>query len=450
MKDDLTIPRDIDIERAIFYAILNEPEEFIRISDKLEPKDFYDLAHQDLCKAMLNLCKAGQEIDIVSVKAELKNSEIDPKPAIQALAAAYDSASFIGNVDHFIKEIKNKSVLREIIYFTTQHAQKARLNNAQAEKLLGSLEQRVVDVSDSVKGDKPVNPDGILNELQEQLRLDKEHGWRGYSTGIDPLDERTGGFLPTHCWIIGAYTGTGKTFLALQFILTILKQKGKVLLISTEMDRKMNMVRFLANISGVGSMQILKGMSDLEDHKRQDVKKAGELLRGYGSSLTIYDDVRSVEAIRLKAKKMKLQTGLNVIVVDFIQNLEGEGTSLYEQMSKIAVNLQKLGQELGVTMIMTSQVSQAAAGWSKKEAIEYKGAGEIAAIADVGLWIRKHKDQKSIDYRTVSTRKVRHGFPITFDIKFDWPSGSIEYISNGESKKEKKEVGDGKVTDQLF
>jgi replicative DNA helicase len=92
-------------------------------------------------------------------------------------------------------------------------------------------------------------------------------------------------------------------------------------------------------------------------------------------------------------------------------------------MSNAAIGLQQIAQELGITVVIVSQVNQASADWQNKEAIEYKGAGEIAAVADVALWMRKSEDDKSM--REVILRKVRHGVPGYFIIRLSFPSGRV-------------------------
>jgi len=220
--------------------------------------------------------------------------------------------------------------------------------------------------------------------------------------------------------VVGAYTGSGKTFLILQFLLNTLRDGAKVILFSTEMDRKMNMLRLIGNIAGLGTIEMMRGK--LLENEEEDFRKAQQELRSYKDKLTIYDNVYNLSDIRLKAKKIKLTKGLDIIAVDFIQNLRG-AESIYERMAEAAVGLQQIAQELNVTVLIGSQVSQASAGWQSKEAIEYKGAGEIAAVADVGMWMAPDTADQSL--RKIIIRKMRHGERIKFDVKLQFPSGRI-------------------------
>jgi replicative DNA helicase len=172
---------------------------------------------------------------------------------------------------------------------------------------------------------------------------------------------------------------------------------------------------------------MLKG--SLTDEEHSQIKMASDTLEAYKDGFLIYDNVYTVEEIRLKCKKQKIQKGLDVVAVDFIQNLRG-AENIYERMSNAAIGLQQIAQELSITMIIASQVTQGGAGWVNKEAIEYKGAGEIAAIADVAIWLQRVKEDRSA--RAIILRKVRHGVPGKMTVRISFPSGKIIDMLEGE------------------
>jgi len=442
-EDVMVLPKNIEAERAIFSIILLEPERFIEVIDKLKVNDFYSIASQEIWRVMNTLYKKGVGIDIVDIRIELQKQEIDPSAALKEIAQCYEYPVLGRNLENLVTEVKNKSLLRQIVGVTTKHNSNSKLEDAHALNILTDIEKDVLALSEQIRDERPVDTGGILNEVRMDIVRGEESGWRGFSTKFKKLDERTGGLIPTHVWIIGAYTGIGKTFFALQLILNILEQGAKVILFSTEMDRKMNMLRLLGNLADLGTIYILKGRLKKEEYERRLV--AEKKLTNYKNNLLIYDNVYTVEEIRLKAKKRKVQAGLDVIVVDFIQNLKGPD-NIYERMSKASIELQQIAQELNITVVLVSQVSQAAAGWASKEAIEYKGAGEIAAVADVGLWLSKEKDEPQYNggkraERDVHLRKVRHGAPGWFKIRIEFPSGRVTELG--------EEQDEGDVISQL-
>ena len=441
--NNLKLPQDLESEKGLFSFILASPDEFIHIVDKLVTGDFSSVIHQQLWTAMTELFKEGAELDVVAIRTQLKREEVDPAPVLQALIEAYEEPVFGINVNRFVEQIKNKSLLRQIIKTATQQTYNAQLESAKASDILTGLEKEIIDISDRALELKKTDAQSITEEIQKDIDKAIKDGWQGYDTGFGKLDERTGGLIPTQSWIVGAYTGVGKTFLLLQIILNVLEQGGKIVLFSTEMDRKMNMLRLLGNLAGISTLNIMRGK--MLENELDEFKKAQEKMKAWKDQLTIYDNVYDISTLRLKAKKLKLTKGLDIVVVDFIQNLRGR-ESIYERMSEAAISLQQMAQELNVTMLIGSQVSQAAAGWQSKEAIEFKGAGEIAAIADVAIWMMKDKNSTDESMRKIYIRKVRHGAPAKFETKLTFPAGRMLDI---EKTVDTKATDDDNVKDQL-
>lgn len=416
------LPNDLESEKALLGTLLQAPERFMEIADALTVNDLFSSANQNIWKAMHTIYESGKEFDVPTLVVQIRQQEVDAGPTIEVLKDTWaEWPTGVSSLSTFVKQIKNKSLLRQIIKSSNSHSQTAFLEGTKAEELLESIEKDTLNIIDRTVDIKPVDASGIITDLNADIEKGKELGWEGYKTRFPMLDENTGGLIPTQTWIIGAYTGIGKTFLILQILLNVLRQGGKVVLFSTEMDRKINMLRLIGNIAGLGTIKMMRG--NLDETEKANMEKAKEELRGYKDSLSIYDNVYTLEDIRLKTKKIKLSTGVNVVAIDFIQNLRGEGESIYERMSQAAVGLQQVAQELGVTLLIGSQVAQTSAGWQSKEAIEFKGAGEIAAVADVGLWILKSESDPSI--RKIIIRKIRHGAPGKFDVRFSFPSGRV-------------------------
>jgi replicative DNA helicase len=438
------LPQDIEAEKAIFSLILLTPSRFIEIVDLLSPNDFYSIYHQPIWHAMTELFKEGKELDIVAIRSEIKKHNVDSGPIMTALLEAFESSVFGGNLLHFVKIVKDKSLLRQITAVAQSKSYDAQLEGADPHTLLSEFEKDILDIADRSKDAKAHDAPGIITEINADIAKIQETGWKGYNTGFAELDAITGGLIPTQSWIIGAYTGVGKTFFILQTLLNVLEQGGKVMLFSTEMDRKMNILRMLGNLAGLGTINMMRG--NMLANEKEEYEKAIEKVRGWGKNLIIYDNVYTIAEIRLKAKKAKIvNEGLDVIAVDFIQNLRGK-ESIYERMSEAAVSLQQLAQELECTMIIGSQVSQQAAGWQSKEAIEFKGAGEIAAIADVAIWLQKSKEDQNV--RNVLIRKIRHGAPGKFQARLSFPSGRFVDMNASTPQEQRKESQDN-VKDQL-
>lgn len=420
-----SLPSRIASERAIFSIVLLEPELLSKIIDDLSAGDFYSITGQQIWTAITSLYKQGSDIDVVSVNREVEKLDADPGGALAEIAKCYSAQVSSGNLKKFVADVRNASMLRKVVTIFEKHSNAAQSGNSEARELLTAVEKDILELSERVHDERPTAPKGIIKEVHADISKMEGHQWLSFDTGFETLDEKTGGLIPTHVWVLGGYTGCGKTLFALQLALNCLKQGAKVMLFSTEMDRKMNILRMVGNLAKLGTIKMLKGKLDKEETKR--MLYAEDRIGRFEDQLTIYDSAYTIEEIRLKAKKQKLQGGLNVLILDFIQNLRGKG-KIYERMSQAAIELQGLAQELGITVVIVSQVSQAAADWESGEAISYKGAGEIATIADVALWMGKDKTEK--DARWVVLRKVRHGSPARFVVELEFPSGRIKQVSS--------------------
>ena len=421
------LPHDDTLEKGILSIILLNPELFIDVVDKLSTNDFYQPTHQQIWSAMTQLFQDSKEIDFPNIRIQLKNTDLDPRPALTTLAEAVEEEVGTHHLNRFIEEVKNKSMLRQIIRMSKSHAYTGTLDGAKAMEMLPLMEKEMLSLLDQTKDTQASDATGIIAEVESDLQKGIRDGWKGYSTGFAKLDNSTGGFIPSHTWIVGAYTGVGKTFLMLQFLLNVLRQGGRVALFSTEMDRKWNMLRLLGNIAQVGALQILQ--HKLLDEEIEKVQLAKKELASFGDRLMIFDNLNRPEQIRLKMKKLQLNGGLNMVAVDYIQKVKTEGNGIYERMANAATELDNIAKELNITTVIGSQVSQEAAGWQSKEAIEFKGAGEIAAVADVALWIKKTGDQGE---REILMRKIRHGAPGKLgQAQLEFPSGRYIDLSEG-------------------
>lgn len=433
-----SLPHDTEAELALISLVLLNREASSAF-EKLRPDDFYEIVHQQIWTAMLSLYGKGNAIDVITLSNALKEQAIDSTAARKQILECFEFPTVgFANIDRFIGTVKNSSVLRKLLFSLEAQKEKALEQGASAKDVVAEVEKDMIVISEEQVDAVPHDLPSIVDEVDADIQTVRKYGWKGISTGFLALDNRTGGLIPSHVWIVGAYTGTGKTFFLLQMVLNILENGGSVMLFSTEMDRKMNVLRMLANLASLGTIQVMR--ADMDETQAEAVKQAQEKLKSYGDRLTIYDNVYTVAEMRLKAKKKKLSGGLDVVVVDFIQNLKG-AEDIFTRMSQAAIELQQLANELKVCTVIASQVSQTAASWKSKEVIEYKGAGEIAAVADVGLWIRKSQDMKdSMDgaskvfFRELILRKVRHGAPALIHIKMEFPSGRVTQLGGTQQK----------------
>lgn len=230
-----------------------------------------------------------------------------------------------------------------------------------------------------------------INERKEKI---------GEKTGFRFLDKAICGAVKTFLYIIGAYTSVGKTALMTQLTANLLKHNSKIriAIFSTEMSAEHILLRLMANRTAIPSMQIYRGSFDTE---RASVVDAA-FKYFHDKNVWLYDSIYTFNGIYKVCKAIGY---LDVVFVDFLQNMQGEG-GIYDRMSILPVEFQKMAKELNTCVVAMSQVSNEAAR-SDSKVIGYKGAGEIAAACDLGLWLDRNKnDEQRLD---CYIRKNRHG-----------------------------------------
>lgn len=417
---NLSVPNKQETEEALIGLVLQNPEMFSQIGEKLRPSEFYSIGAQQLWSAFHEMYKQNIDIDIVSTRSMLKKQEIDPKAGMNLAGEALQRPVSTHNVDVFIKEIKNTAILRRLIILNQTSTEKLYDAETSAENVIADIQKDLLKITDDTADKYSPELGSILNEVRVDLSQVGVGEYNSFKTGFPSLDARTGGLIPSQVWILGAYTGTGKTFMSLQIVLNALEQGAKVAFFSTEMDRKLCVIRLLAKICNIAPITLLT--RQLTPDEEEKLTQAQLELSKYKNQLFVFDSVFTPEEIRMKSKRLKVQQGLDLVVVDFIQNLKGS-PNIYERMSNSAIELQQLAMEEKLTLVLASQVNQDSADWKKGEAISYKGAGEIAAIADVGLWMVKDEEEKY--RRWLYLRKVRHGDEGKLALDFKFPAGLV-------------------------
>ncbi len=249
----------------------------------------------------------------------------------------------------------------------------------------------------------------IMDRLRGEINRVQEVGKIGEHSGFRFIQNAIGGLVPTFLYIVGAYTSAGKTAFMIQLTINaLLKNENiRIAIYSTEMVSTHILLRMLANLSAIPSLQILKG--DLSQEQSEILSNASKRIEK--ANIYIFDNIYTTDGIR---KACEGVGDLDVVFVDFIQNLEGQG-GIYERMSKVAVELQQIAKELNTCVVAMSQVANEALR-EDSQAILYKGAGEIAAAADLGLWLSRNLNNP-MDLK-VAIRKNRHGITGKSELRY--------------------------------
>jgi len=243
----------------------------------------------------------------------------------------------------------------------------------------------------------------VAFRLWDKIKLNERQEKIGEHTGFRFLEDTIFGFIKTHLWVVGGYTSHGKTALMIQLIINALKHNPNISIavFSTEMSAEMILLRLIANRIATPSLTLLRGRFE----PNTEEVLGGAFKYFHKKKIWLYDDVYTFKGIEQRCKAIKSTSPLDVVFVDFLQNMEADG-SLYDRMSTIPIQLQKMAKSLDTCVVAMSQVSnEAAQGGSR--VIGYKGGGEIAAACDLGLWLERDPDDKEL--LTCLIRKNKEG-----------------------------------------
>jgi len=244
-------------------------------------------------------------------------------------------------------------------------------------------------------------------------------------TGFPKMDkELDGGFLRQELVVIGGPTGSGKSFLASQLVLNIAEAGFKCLYLSLEISNRTIVSRMLGSLSALKPARIVGGLLTKKEYQRK-LDAEAELLSREGF-INIYDDVYELDKIIGIIKKIKA----DFIIIDFIQNIISIGEREYERMSNTALKLQRLAKQTNSCVLVLSQLSNLVSREKgKSPVLEFKGAGTIAQVADLGFWLWQEEvedfNQREV-ILTLALRKNRRGFSLRpFILGMRFPGGEI-------------------------
>lgn len=376
-------PQSIQAEEAVLGAILIEPNSLLRANEIIQHDDFYRTTNGKIFDAMHDLFELGDPIDVITVCERLKQKgyleECGGESYIASLAFEIPTAA---NVAYNARIIKNKSILRKIGAWAADTYNLSRNGVENIGDFISTIEGHLIDIAASAKSKKDPSIRSIIDRLR-QFRNRITNGEIIYTAVPDFLEDFVPGFYPNF-WIIGGYTGKGKSNFMNQIIVDGQGNGAKALIFTTEesADEKTN--RMISNIGDISFKTLQKGnVTGYEER----IEKAENVILKWDP--IIYDDVRTTDEIYLLTRKHVIQDKINIVCLDYVQNLFIKNT-LYETMVEASVKLFAMSRLLGITVIAVSQIDNESA---KKESniIGLKGAGELAAAADVVFWLTRVK-----------------------------------------------------------
>ncbi len=421
-----SLPCNIEAERAVLGSLLLYDGQFQLISEMLLPGDFYLPANKIIYEAMAEINKRNHRIDLVTLQNELeKNNQVKEVGGIVYLLSLQEDIPSLGLIEQHAGIIKEKSVLRELISSAAQIISNCYLqNDKDIDSVVDDAERVIFSISQKRVEQSFVQLNIWLKKTFKHLsdmRLQK--GLTGIATGYKKLNEMTSGFQNGDFIVLAARPSMGKTALALSFARNAVVADLTVGFFSLEMSAEQLSLRLLSSESGVSHRKIKNAMVN-SDEWISLTHVAAKL----ASSKLFIDDTptQTIMDIRTKARKLKMEHGLNFLVIDYLQLIHGQKKyeNRHQEVSAISRSLKALAKELEIPIVALSQLSRAVDSRVDKRPIlsDLRESGAIEQDADVILFLyRDHvynPDTEDPSLSELIIGKQRNGPTGTVNLSF--------------------------------
>ena len=412
-------PHDIEAEQAIIGSMLTDKDAVISAIEVLKEEDFYREDNRAIYQAILNLYNRAEPIDIITVKAELESmGKFDQIGGLEYLAGLPEKVPTTANASKYIKIVEEKSTLRNLIRTANEIIELGYDPMQEVEEIMEGAEKRIFNLmqNKNQKGYTPIKDVLVESFTQlEELYNRKQH-ITGVPSGFTELDNRTAGFHNSDLILIAARPAMGKSAFALNIATNAaVKAKVPVAIFSLEMSKEQMVNRILCSEAMVDSNKVRTGRLEEEDW----TKLAGSI--GPLSEAQIYiDDTPgiSVMEIRAKCRKLKLEKNLGMVVIDYLQLVQGSnkrGGTREQEISEISRSLKILAKEINVPVIALSQLSRAVEQRPDHRPMlsDLRESGAIEQDADIVMFLYRddyyNPDSEKKDIAEVIIAKQRAG-----------------------------------------
>ena len=437
------LPHNLDLEKSILGCLMIYPESYNAIMEEsIVKEDFYLPSHQEIFKAIVELNENNKPFDLVSVNAKLSdNKSLDKVGGPAYLADLGSTAITSANAVHYAKILQTKGFARRIITTASEIAEDGFEGKYDVDDYIDIAEKRILQVTRSRKATDFLSSSFVADEYYKKVLLmhDNKSSVTGVKTGFQVLDKKTNGLQRGDLIIVAARPSVGKTAFALNIAARTAKNNKDeaVAIFSLEMPAEQLMGRILAADSKLPISNLRTGY--LKDFELSQLKASINNVKDYKLYI---DDASTVKTSEIfsKCRRLKVEQGLSLIVIDYIQLITGNGLSRdnrQQEVSEISRSLKALARELEVPVIALSQLSRGVESRQDKRPMlsDLRESGAIEQDADIvmllsrdGYQAEDEKDDQTVD---IIMAKHRNGATGTIKMMFTKSINAfkdIEYI----------------------
>lgn len=423
-------PQNVEAEQAVLGAMMLEHNAVVAAMEKLRPGDFYREVHRTIFEAMEHLHHDNKEVDVITLPEELRRmKKLDDVGGLEYVLSLPNLVATAANIEYHANIVAEKALARNIITTCTELTSEAYDGEKEPEDLLDDAERRILQISESKRrGD--FAPVGVVVEetLDKITKLyENKAGITGLPTGFRDLDRLTSGLQASDLILVAARPSMGKTAFTLNIAQNVgVKQHKTVAFFSLEMSQEQLVQRLLCQIAHIDSQKLRTGQLNSDDEWTKLTDACDKL---YQAPIYIDDTPGiSVTEMRSKARRLKAEHGLDLIIVDYLQLMQGRSSeSRQQEISEISRSLKALARELKVPLIALSQLSRSVESRQDKRPMlsDLRESGALEQDADIVSFLYRE------DYYDKETEN-QHITEIILAKHRNGPVGSVKLYFKGE------------------
>lgn len=389
-------PQSLEAEMSILGGILIDNDAINRVLEMLLAEDFYRESHRKIFRAMMKLSEAREPCDLITMTDILRKAgELEEVGGAAYLATLVDYVPTAANIAYYCRMVKEKSVNRRLITVATEIVSRGYDEQADVDELLDKAQKDIYEISENKMRPQYVPVQAVLKDAMNSLKslYDRKEHITGVPSGYVDLDKKTAGFQPGNLIVVAARPSMGKTTLALNFAEFASasphnRKKAPSVIFSLEMGKEELVMRFLASIARVDFSRMRTGHFHDSDWPR--LAQAAGII--HNASIFIDDTPGiSVLELRSKARRLKSEHDIGLIIVDYLQLMKGSNNpeNRQQEISEISRSLKGLAKELEVPVIALSQLNRELEKRGDKRPMmsDLRESGAIEQDADVIMFV---------------------------------------------------------------
>ena len=391
-------PQNIEAEQSVLGAMLIDKEAIAKATEILSAEDFYREAHRVIFSAMLEIYNKNEAVDMITVTDILRrDNKLEDVGGIAYITSLANVVLTAANVKYHAEIVAEKSVLRQVVKVSTEIAAMGYEANDEVGVLLDTAESRILEISNRKKRADFTPISAVLMDSVQNIEklLNNKGGLTGIPTGFNDLDKLTSGLHPSDFIILAARPSMGKTALALNIVQNVALRAHKrvggdprsVAFFSLEMSKEQLVNRMLCAEANIDSQRLRIGEMKEDDWTHLwdacDVMSKAKIYIDDTAGITVMD-------MRSRARRLKAEHGLDLIVVDYLQLMQGSGKrntsgDRQQEVSEISRSLKALARELDVPVLALSQLSRGVEARQVKRPMlsDLRESGSLEQDADI-------------------------------------------------------------------